>query len=94
MVGFTTRQYKHSHLSLVVADDRTAVGLDDRRQLGCGEVAARDPAGQLVVPNTVVPAQKLAIRLREVRDHIAVCERKRPLGGLGRILKASAFRER
>lgn len=77
-----------------MAYNRTAVSLDDRRQLSCGEAPARDPAGELVVPNTVMSAQELAIRLREVRDHIAIRERERSARGLRRILMASAVRQR
>lgn len=42
------------------------------------------------MPDTVVSAQQLAVRLREVRDHIAVRERERPLGGLRSILMPCA----
>ena len=42
------------NLALVVPDERAAVVLDDARQVGRGEAAARDPAGQLVIPDAVV----------------------------------------
>ncbi len=50
----TVVRQKYSHLSLVVADEGAAVGLDDGRQSRSIEVAARDPARKLVVPHAVV----------------------------------------
>ena len=41
-------------LALVVTDERTAVVLDDGRQLRSGELAVGHPARELVVPDAVV----------------------------------------
>ena len=55
-------------MALVVADERAAVVLDDRRQVGRGELSVGDPARQLVVPHAVVSTEELTICLGEVRN--------------------------
>lgn len=60
--------------------------LDHSGQVRSRELAIRDPARELVVPHAVVSAQELAIRLREVRDDVPVCECERSTRGLSRVL--------
>ena len=88
--------HSHSHLSSVMMNKLVAVSLHHERKLRGGERAVDYPVGQLVMPDTVVSAQQLAVRLREVRDHIAVRERECPLGGLSRVLMVFkvVFRQR
>ncbi len=50
---------QHSHLSLVVSDDRAAVVLDDLRKLLCIEVPGSYPARELLVPDAVVTCENI-----------------------------------
>ena len=76
----------HSHLSLVVADESRAVGLDDGGQSGSIEVATGHPAGELVVPDTVVATEEHAVGLGEVGDLVAATEGELAARRLGCIL--------
>lgn len=52
-----------------------------------GESSARDPAGKLIVPHTVVPTKELSVSLSQIQDRITGCERKGALSGLCCVLK-------
>ena len=82
----TVRAHVLTGLALEVADKRAAVVLDDGRQVRSGELAVGDPARELVVPHAVVPAEKLAIGLRQVRDLVTAREGELAARGLGSVL--------
>ena len=87
-VGLTVDDIPTVDLTLVVADKSTAVVLNDACQGVDSPGTAGDPARELVVPDAVVPAEELAVRLREVGNHVTIRERECPLLGLSRILDA------
>ena len=60
--------------------------LNDRRQCSCVEISRSDPAGQLVVPDAVVPSNDLVVALRQIHDLLPSSEVKLPLSRLCRIL--------
>ena len=62
------------------------MSLDDRGQSSRVKAAVRDPAGKLVVPHAVVPAEKLSVRLRQVRDLVTAREGELAARGLGSVL--------
>ena len=80
------REGARTDLTLVVANEGTAVVLDDSRQVGRGELPVGHPAWELVVPDTVVPAEELAIRLGEVSDLVTAGEGERSTSRLSGIL--------
>ena len=69
-----------------MADERAAVVLDDGRQVIGSEASVGHPARELVVPHAVVPAEKLAIGLRQVRDLVTAREGELAARGLGSVL--------
>ena len=72
-----------------MADERAAVVLDDRRQVRSSELAVCDPARELVVPDTVMSAEELAVRFRKVRNLVAAREGESSPRWLGSILAGS-----
>ena len=73
-------------MALVMADERAAVILDDRRQLRSSELAVRHPARELVVPDAVVTTEELAVCLGKVGDLVAAGESEGTFSGLRSIL--------
>ena len=80
------REGARTDLTLVVANEGTAVVLDDSRQVRRGELPVGHPARELVVPDTVVPTEELAVRLGEVGDLVAAGEGECSTSRLGSIL--------
>ncbi len=86
MKGSSGQGNRNSHLTLVVADNSAAVGLNDLSQLRGGPVAVRNPARELAVPHAVVSAQELPVVFGKVGDGVAVRELEGSARRLSRVL--------
>ena len=75
-------------MALVVADEGAAVVLDDGGEVGSGELPVGHPARELVVPDAVVPAEELAVRLGKVGDLVTAGEGERSTCWLRSILSS------
>ena len=69
-----------------MADDRRAVVLDNGRKSRGRPATAGHPTGELVVPDAVMTAKKLAIGHRKIGNLITLCERESTLLWFRRIL--------
>ena len=78
-------------MALVVPNKGTAVVLDDGRELGGRKPAVADPAWELVVPHAVVPAEQLAVALRELRNLVTARKGERALRRLRRVLQDKKY---
>ena len=70
----TIDDVKRVRFASIVADQRAAVVRDDSRECVRGPRARSDPAGKLVIPYAVVSAEKLVVRLGEIKDDVSIGE--------------------
>ena len=67
------------------------MGLNHARQLVGGPRRAGHPARELVVPHAVVPAEQLAVALRELRNLVTARKGECALLGLRRVLQDKTY---
>lgn len=80
-------QSPRTSVTLVVCKKRRAMVDHGTLEFRGGESSTRNPAGKLIVPDTVVPTKELSISLCQIQDRITGCESKGTLSRLCRVLK-------